>query len=41
MPAKTKKQKRTMEAIAHGWKPKKGKLRKIGKATAKKILGKH
>lgn len=41
MPAKTAKQKRTMEAIAHGWKPKKGKLRKISRKTAKKILGKH
>jgi len=41
MPAKTAKQKRTMQAIAHGWKPKKGPLRKIGSTTAKKILGKH
>ena len=41
MPAKTAKQKRTMLALSHGWKPKKGKLRKIRKATAKKILGKH
>ena len=30
-----------MLAIAHGWKPGKGKLRTIGKAAARKILGKH
>jgi hypothetical protein len=30
-----------MQAIEHGWKPKKGKLRKISKATARKVLGKH
>ena len=41
MPAKSKKQKRAMEAIAHGWKPKKGSLRKVTKKTAKKVLGKH
>ena len=41
MPAKSAKQKRTMLAVEHGWKPKKGKLRRVGKATAKKVLGKH
>jgi hypothetical protein len=41
MPPKSAKQERTMLAIEHGWKPKKGKLRKITKKTAKKILGKH
>ena len=41
MPAKSKKQKRVMEAITHGWRPAKGELAKIGKAVARKILGKH
>lgn len=40
MPPKTKKQARTMEAIAHGWHPSKGKLKNISPATAEKILGK-
>jgi len=41
MPAKSEKQRRTMEAIKHGWRPKKGPLRKITPGTAKKILGEH
>lgn len=39
MPAKSEKQRRTMEAIKHGWKPRKGDLRKVSPADARKILG--
>lgn len=39
MPAKPGKQKRTMEAIKHGWKPRKGDLRKVSPADARRILG--
>jgi hypothetical protein len=41
MPAKSKKQKRTMQAIRHGWKPSKPGLQSISAQTASKILGKH
>ncbi len=35
MPSKTPKQKRTMAAIAHGWKPSKGKVADIPVKVAK------
>ena len=34
----SKKAERTFEAVSHGWTPKKKALRKLTKATAKKLL---
>ncbi len=39
MPIKTRKQLRTMLAIAHGWRPRDPKLRKITRKQAMRILG--
>ena len=38
MPSKSAKQARTMRAIAHGWKPKKGSVKKIPRKVAKEFV---